>query len=97
MTVRHSWTYEEDRICCEEFFRVCVIEKNPMSLSDFVRSLSAKLPALKPGSIRLKIQNTKQLALEHGIENSLKASPSSNYSKQNEAVFISLMRQYSLK
>ncbi|MBQ8833715.1 MAG: hypothetical protein IJ001_02160 [Oscillospiraceae bacterium] len=97
MSAKHSWTFEEDGLCCDAFFKVYVIQKSNMPLSDFVRLLSLKLPAIKAGSLRLKVQNIKQLALEYGIENSLKAAASTNYSKQNQSAFVSVMKQYAVE
>lgn len=91
MATTHHWTFEEDYLCCKEFIVAYVLQKSNMPLSDFVRMLSAKIPELKPGSLRIKTQNIKQLAIEYGIENSLKASPRSNYSTQNNEALLFLL------
>lgn len=96
MSGKHSWTFEEDHCCCKAFFDVYVVGREDMSLSDFVRWLSRKLPDVKPGSVRLKVQNIKCLAAEYGVENTLHAAARDNYSKQNKAAFETVLKEYSI-
>ena len=83
----HRWTYFEDELCCKEYFNTYVVEKFPMPLSVFAGRLSLKLPDVPESSLRMKVQNIKQLSLNAGIKDSLLAKPLPNFSQQCKDAF----------
>ena len=83
----HRWTYHEDELCCREYFKTYVAEKRSLPLRDFVCHLALKLPNIPENSLRMKVQNIKQLSIEAGIEDSLQSKPLSNCSLQNRRAF----------
>lgn len=87
---RKDWSYYEDEICCKFYIENFIISQRDMSLSEAVRILSSKMTRAK-SSIRMKLQNIKQIVIEKGIFDSLDVSPLSNYSSQNLAAFENLM------
>ena len=96
MSEKHRWSFEEDRYCCEKYIERYVVSNSDLSASDFVRELSSKLMEIKPTSLRMKVQNIKQILIEKQISDSLKISPSANYSKQNLVAMDSILKQYNL-
>jgi len=89
----HRWAISEDELCCREFLKNYVIEKSTMSMSDFVRRLSAQLPLITTNSLRMKVQNIKQLAIEAGIKDTLQTNPLANYSQQNKHAFQKVLAE----
>ena len=96
MSGTHRWTYDEDRYCCEKYIECYVISKSELSASEFVRELSFELTEIKPTSLRMKVQNIKQILIEKQISDSLKISPSANYSLQNLLAMESILKQYKI-
>lgn len=92
---KHAWTLDEDLFCCKACVRYFVIEKNHIPINDLVQELATKLPNIPSSSIRMKVQNIKQLMEESGIDNTLDIKPLANYSKKNErAMKIALAESY---
>ncbi len=83
----HNWTYAEDYICCLEYLAYVFDNCEDESMEPLVNILSLKLPQIKRGSIRMKIQNIKQVALDTGLEDGLKISPLTQYSMQCKRAF----------
>ena len=96
MSEKHRWSFEEDRYCCEKYIKRYVVSNSDLSASDFVRELSSILMEIKPTSLRMKVQNIKQILIEKQISDSLKISPSANYSKQNLVALERVLKQYNL-
>ena len=90
----HHWTYDEDELCCKEYFKTYVDEKSAMPLNDFVRHLALKLPDIPKNSLRRKVHNIKNLSLEAGLEDSLQSKPLSNCSQQNRRAFASIYQPF---
>lgn len=63
----HRWTMEEDLTCCERFLQVYVVEKSDMDTVSFLQSLAKEVPEISEGSLRMKIQNIKYLAVQAGL------------------------------
>ena len=82
-----GYTSEEDELCCRKYFEMFVIAHSNKSLYQFVEELSAILPEISKGSLRMKTQNIKQLCIEHRLPDSLIAKPLSQYSMQNASAF----------
>ena len=92
----HRWTYREEELCCKEYFKTYVEERIPLPLSDFVRRLALTLPDIPESSLRMKVQNIKQLSIEAGIADSLQSKPLSNCSQQNRRAFFATYSTYGL-
>ncbi len=90
MFKRKDWSYYEDEACCKFYIENFIVSQSDMSLQEAVRILSSKIDRAK-SSIRMKLQNIKQIVIEKGIVDSLNVSPLSNYSSQNLAAFENLM------
>ena len=84
---KHIWTMEEDELCCRKYLELYVIAHSNKGLYQFVEELSAIMPEISKGSLRMKTQNIKQLCIEHCIPDSLTVKPLSQYSKQNATAF----------
>lgn len=87
MSSKHRWSYEDDYICCQEYLKFVFDYIGDDSLIELVEIISRKLPHIEQGSIRMKIQNIKKIALEEGLEDRLTFSPLSNYSVQCKRAF----------
>lgn len=83
----HKWTYNEDYICCLEYLAYVFDNYEDDSMERLIDILSLKLPQITRGSIRMKIQNIKQVALDAGLEDGLKISPLTQYSMQCKRAF----------
>lgn len=96
-TNTHRWTLKEDTYCCQEYFNQYVAQANNLSISDFTKQLEEALPDIKSTSLRMKIQNTKQILIELNISDSLETRVLKNYSKQNYNALIEVLRKNGYK
>ncbi len=80
---KHRWTFEEDQLCCKRYLEYYVINKSGMDVSRFIMVLQKEHPSIKPSSLKMKVQNIKQILIEKGIKDTLDSSPLANYSQQN--------------
>ncbi|MDD6634923.1 MAG: hypothetical protein PUE69_06120 [Ruminococcus sp.] len=92
----HSWSYEENRICCEKCVETYVINKKSIGTLELVKELHEQLIEVPEGSLIKKICNIKQLFIEMGIENTLKASKLEHYSKDNKKAMIEVLNEYNI-
>ena len=83
----HRWTMEEDEICCRTFLECYVINKGNMETAQFVQMLSREVPDISEGSLRMKAQNIKYLAVQAGLEETSTMKWLSQYSLQCEKAF----------
>lgn len=83
----HRWTMEEDEICCRRFLECYVINKSNMETAQFVQMLSKEVPDISEGSLRMKAQNIKYLAVQAGLEETSTMKWLSQYSLQCERAF----------
>lgn len=90
---KHRWSLEEDTYCCETCVKYYVAEKSNMPVEVLVKELSEHFPNISTTSLRMKIQNIKQILEEEGIENSLHIGPLSNYSQQNKKAMQNVLRK----
>lgn len=91
MEKKHSWSYEEDRYCCQMFFEHYVINKKNTNINSFVEMINKNFPNIKYNSLKMKIQNIKQILFELNIQNTLECTPLINYSKQNFEAMIEVI------
>lgn len=45
--MKHTWTYEEDLICCREYLDRCIVNVRFQKIDDFLNELSTKLPNIE--------------------------------------------------
>lgn len=86
---KHTWTLQEEELCCKEALLEYVAPKTTPSRStkDFITHLQTMLPQIERGSIRMKIQNIKTILEETHIPNRLEISRLDNYSLLNLEAF----------
>ncbi len=94
---KHRWTYNEDLICCREYLAL-VFEANgnmffDYSFADIVRRGAIKVPLVEEGSVRMKLQNIKHIALEYGLHDNLPIKPLASYSQQNFRAFCEAVKE----
>lgn len=89
---KKSWSYYEDEFCCKYYIEKFIIEQSNMGLASFVKMLSLEIKR-SSNSIKMKVQNIKQIVIEKNISDSLITSPLKNYSKQNWRIFEKLIKE----
>ena len=83
---RTIWADEDNYELSKAVLKEYAVKQSKKSINDFIGSVS--LPHIyKKGSIRVKIQNTKQLMTDQNVHNSLKISPLMHYSKAHSVQF----------
>ncbi len=65
-------------------------------LVNFNAVLQKNLPSIKPNSLKMKVQNNKQILIEKGINDTLVVSPLANYSKQNLRAMNAILQEMKL-
>lgn len=94
---KHKWLYEEDKLCCKVVIEEYVLRKSNKNLEDVLETLSYKMPDIGRNSLRMKIQNIKQLLKEAGIDNTLNTKALYSYSAQNKRAFEDVIRESGLE
>ena len=94
---RHHWTFDEDRFCCQKFIEYYVENKSDMDISLFIHLLQRDLPDIQRNSLRMKIQNIKQISSQLGLEDTSALKPLSNYSAQNMQAMIMVLRERGIR
>lgn len=80
---KHRWSFEEDKTCCRIFIETYIINYTNCSLDSLAMKILSIYSKIKFSSIKMKLQNIKQICLDYGIKNSSTISPLNNYSNQN--------------
>ena len=80
--MKHNWTFEEDYTCCVYYLRYILDNSMNKNVTELIYNLSLELPKLDRGSIRMKLQNIKQICMEHNFNDGMEISPLSKYSRQ---------------
>lgn len=93
---RHRWSFEEDAYCSEICVEYFVLKKSDISVGALIEELSDRFPCILPNSLKMKVQNIKQILDEEGIENSLNVRPLSNYSQQNRRAMDTVLKKHGL-
>lgn len=83
MNKNHFWTNEENKFCCQMYVEYYINNKRNININSFVEMINKKLPYIKYSSLKMNIQNIKQILLELNIKDTLECTPLKNYSKQN--------------
>ncbi len=77
---KHRWSLEDDYVCCKAYLEYVFLNEIDYGVKELIERIYLKLPHISRGSIRMKLQNIKAVALECGLEDSLEISPLTNYS-----------------
>jgi hypothetical protein len=80
--ITHRWTLDEDLKCCRMYLECFVFNKISMDIGQFVSLLEKELPNIQPNSLKMKVQNIKQILHEKGLKDTLMTAPLANYSQQ---------------
>ncbi len=91
--MKHTWSYQEDLICCREYLDRCIVNVRFQELDDFLNELSIKLPNIEKGSIRVKLQNIKKIMDEYDLIDVFDISPLKHYSNQCKRAFLQTIRE----
>ena len=92
--MKHNWTFEEDYTCCMQYLRYIFDNSQNKNVASLTYNLSLKLPSLERGSIRMKLQNIKQICMEHSFNDEMDISPLENYSRQCLRAFVEALKDY---
>lgn len=84
---KYKWSLDDDYLCCMTYIRAVFDWEGKDDLDTIVDVISDALPYIPRGSIRMKMQNIKQIALDSGLDDRLEISPLTNYSKQCKRAF----------
>ena len=87
MSKKYDWTLEDDFTCCMAYLDFVFNYTGEDDLKHLVDVFEEKLPHISRGSLRMKAQNIKQIALDAGLEDRLSFSPLANYSVQCKHAF----------
>ena len=85
---KHRWTYAEDFYCCLHYLWSVFEYVGDDSLTTLVNMLAEDIPHIDRGSLRMKLQNIKAIALDLGLEDRLTFTPLNNYSRQCKRAFV---------
>ncbi len=98
---KHIWSKEENIICCLSCVSEYVIKKNGCDPFEFIEKLHSIFIAIGSdipfSSIRMKMQNIKQLFIELDVENNLRINELEHYSKDNKEAMISVLDMLSIE
>lgn len=92
--LKHHWTFEEDYTCCFHYLLYIFDKNKARNVNDLIYALSLKLPKLSRGSIRMKLQNIKQICMEHNFEDGMEISPLEKYSLQCKEAFNKAIKDF---
>jgi len=93
--LKHNWTFDEDYVCCSAYLHYIYGEKENQNVNYLIYNLTLKLPNLSKGSIRMKLQNIKQICMKYNIVGDhMDIAPLSNYSEQCVIAFTKAFKDY---
>ena len=93
---RHVWSYEEDKYCSRRYIETFVINQSDMKPITFISMVSEELEHVTARSLRMKVQNIKQVLMELNIKDSLEIAPLIKYSAQNKRAVMEVLREFDL-
>ena len=93
----HRWTMEEDSICCRRFLESYVLRKDKLDTVRFLQMLAKEVPEIPEGSLRMKIQNIKYLAVREKLHDTSTMKWLSQYSVQCEKAFYQILRELNIR
>lgn len=87
----HSWTTEENFICCEEYLKYSLKDIELKPVTPLLNKLIPLLPNISPSSIKCALQNIRYLCEIFKVPNFINISYRTNYSSTNKYVFYYLL------
>ncbi len=94
---KHTWTFEEDLICCRHYLRYALLASRgrleSRTLTDMVHNTALHLPQIKKDSVRMKLQNIEQIARETKFESNLPIPPLARYSHQTLRAYLAALQE----
>ena len=90
---RKFWSCKEDYLCCKKYLEFALKRTSYSTVNELIEDLSKSLPRLPIGSIRMKIQNIKQITIEYKLNDGVEISPLANYSAQCKQEFNRAMEE----
>ena len=96
MTVKHKWSYDEDKYCCEAFVEnyIKYYPTPACTPKDTINEIKRALPQLDESSVRVKLANIKAICQELEVDECYPLSLAPNYSRQNYDVMMSVLRAH---
>ena len=92
--MKHRWTFQEDYVCCTYYLRYIFNKPAGKSVRDLIYDISLELTELESGSIRMKLQNIKQICMEYDFEDGMDISPLEKYSYQCKRAFLKAITDF---
>ena len=87
------WTMDDDMTCCLMYLeQVKFNNGSSWEYHDLLHNLQLELPHIPKSSLKMKLQNIKQLCIESGLKDGLRISPLENYSVQNKRAFDAIRK-----
>ena len=84
---KHKWNYAEDFNCCVFYLWSVFMNVGDDRLTALVDILAEDIRHIDRGSLRMKLQNIKAIALDAGLEDRFTFTPLNRYSKQCAEAF----------
>ena len=97
MMRKHAWTYEENVYCCKRYIEQYVIESSNLRVTEFSRLLEKEMQTVPAQSIKMKLQNIKQILMELGVRDSLEAAPLEKYSAVNKVAMLEVLADFGIE
>lgn len=96
MSEKHKWTFAEEYNCCLHYIWCVFDYMGDDSLKTIVDMLAEEMPHIDRGSLRMKIQNIKAVALDAGLEDRFEFSPLSKYTLLCKMAFRAATDDYGI-
>ena len=93
---KHRWSDEEKRLISRHYINEYVLKPVGCNKELFLTRIYCLFPEIKESSIKMFVQNTKQLTKEFGVADSSTFSPLKNYSVAHKRIMIDLLKEYKL-
>jgi len=92
-----EWSFNEDFICCEEYVKKYLINKDYDDSSILVYNLNLKLKnKIEPVSISKKLKNIKHILIQMRIVDQSNIKPLNHFSKQNLDALCKVLKKYNI-
>lgn len=91
----HHWTYEENKICCEMYYKYYVVKKKHIEVDEIIKLLRKKLSHISEGSLKMKLQNIKSLL--PNILDTCPLTPLEHYSNPNDVALKEIIQSIQTK
>ena len=91
--IRVKWNYNDDYICCKRYWEFSLGRLPQKTIEHLLLSLKKELPKFPIGSLRMKLQNIKQISIELGLKDNVQLSPLDQYSRQCKDAFKQVLKE----